>query len=115
MMGMSPLQRTTAKRRSSSHAQRLPTWKKWDSLLCYYFTKLTLVFQKLDIQAVNEINEDIAAEIMASAPHAKVENIYIMKELYMMKARFADHASATNQRGSHLPLQIVCCTMANTV
>ncbi|ROT62566.1 hypothetical protein C7M84_019586 [Penaeus vannamei] len=56
--------------------------------------KLTLVFKKLDRQVVNETSDDITNEIMASAPHAKVENIHIMQALYMIKARFADHASA---------------------
>lgn len=57
--------------------------------------KLTLVFKTLDREVIYENNDDIANEIMASAPRAKVESIHAMPSLYMLRARVTDHASAS--------------------
>ncbi|ROT62497.1 putative RNA-directed DNA polymerase from transposon X-element [Penaeus vannamei] len=56
--------------------------------------KLTLVLKKLDRQVVNESEQDIVDEIMASIPEAKVDHVFVMKLNYMIKVRFSDHAAA---------------------
>jgi len=66
--------------------------------------KLTLVFKKLDRQVVSESALEIEEEISSSFPDAQVEDIYVMKDKYIIKARFSDHATAKNikEKGIYL-------------
>jgi len=56
--------------------------------------KLTLVLKQLDRELVKENPEEIKEEIERNLPEAKIGDIFIMKNRYLMKIQFSDHKTA---------------------
>lgn len=98
---------------NNEQAERLFTDTVKDRLSSHGFTpllplemraRLTLVLKRLDKQVVSEDADTIKKEISAAVPSCKVEDIYIMKEKYILKVRFSNHQTANDikEKGIYL-------------